>query len=140
MEIENRRWPYSFSQLDPMLFRVFGPKLTKKSPPGPPPVNSNFGGLPPPPTVTLFHSCPHFIHRVSFFHCKAFDLQVRIPRSCLWKNCSPTQSERKLAHPNLPSTHLLSNVFPENFHFPKMSSNVKDYPPPAPLAEQLLTQ
>ena len=31
-----------------MLFRVFGPKLTQKSPPGPPPVNSNFGGLPPP--------------------------------------------------------------------------------------------
>ena len=52
MEIENRRWPYSFSQLDPMLFRVFGPKLTKKSPPGPPPGNSNFGGLPPPPSKT----------------------------------------------------------------------------------------
>ena len=49
VEIKNRRWPYSFSQIDPMLFRVFGPKLTKKSPPGRPPVNSNFGGLPPPP-------------------------------------------------------------------------------------------
>ena len=51
VEIENGRWPYSFSQLDPMLFRVFGPKLTKKSPPGRPPVNSNFGGLPPPPKL-----------------------------------------------------------------------------------------
>ena len=49
-------------------------------------------------------------------------------------------SPSPIAHPNLPSTHLLSNGFPENFHFPKMSSNVKDYPPPAPLAEQLLTQ
>ena len=48
VEIKNQRWPYFFSQLDPMLFRVFGPKLTQKSPPGPPPVNSNFGGLPPP--------------------------------------------------------------------------------------------
>ena len=38
-----------FLQLDPMLFWVFGPKLTKKSPPGRLPVNSNFGGLPPPP-------------------------------------------------------------------------------------------
>ena len=53
VEIENRRWRYSFSQLDPMLFRVFGPKLTQKSPPGRPPVNSNFGGLPPPPTFIL---------------------------------------------------------------------------------------
>ena len=39
-EIENRPWPYFFSQLDPMLFRVFSLKLTKETPCGHRQVNS----------------------------------------------------------------------------------------------------
>ena len=40
VEIENRPWPYFFSQLDPMLFRVFSLKLTKETPCGHQQVNS----------------------------------------------------------------------------------------------------
>ena len=40
VKIENRRWSYFFSQLDPMLFGVFGPKLAKESPCGRQLVNS----------------------------------------------------------------------------------------------------
>ena len=40
VEIENRPWPYFFSQLDPMLFRVFSLKLTKETPCGHRQVNS----------------------------------------------------------------------------------------------------
>ena len=39
-EIENRPWPYFFSQLDTMLFRVFSLKLTKETPCGHRQVNS----------------------------------------------------------------------------------------------------
>ena len=47
-EIENRPWPYFFSQLDPMLFRIFSLKLIKETPCGHQPVNSNFEFYHPP--------------------------------------------------------------------------------------------
>ena len=40
VEIENRPWPYFFSQLDLMLFRVFSLKLIKETPCGHRQVNS----------------------------------------------------------------------------------------------------
>ena len=46
VKIENRRWSYFFSKLDPMLFGVFGPKLAKESPCGHQLVNSK-----------IFHFC-----------------------------------------------------------------------------------
>ena len=48
VKIENRRWSYFFSKLDPMLFGVFGPKLAKESPCGHQLVNSNIAFYHPP--------------------------------------------------------------------------------------------
>ena len=53
-EIENRPWPYFFSQLDPMLFRIFSLKLIKETPCGHQPVNSNFEFYHPPLLKILF--------------------------------------------------------------------------------------
>ena len=56
-EIENRPWPYFFSQLDPMLFRIFSLKLIKETPCGHQPVNSNFEFYHPPLLKTNFWPC-----------------------------------------------------------------------------------
>ena len=48
VKIENRRWSYFFSKLDPMLFGVFGPKLAKESPCGHQLVNSSIAFYHPP--------------------------------------------------------------------------------------------
>ena len=69
-EIENRPWPYFFSQLDPMLFRIFSLKLIKETPCGHQPVNSKFEFYHPPlnkhssPTLCLNVVCLDFcLHR-----------------------------------------------------------------------------